>query len=319
MDKLTSAQVITELKTIQDFIRFAVSEFNKSDIYYGHGTDNPWDEALHLVLPSLYLPLSIPAEFYHANLTTKEKERILERLEARIEKHIPTPYLTHRASFCKHEFYVDERVIIPRSPISELIERRFSDLIDFDPETILDLCTGSGCIGIASAYVFPDAEVDIVDVSTEALAVAEINIEMHHLQQQVLPICSDLFNDIPAVQYDLILTNPPYVDAHDLSDMPEEFLHEPTLALAAGENGLTLVKRILDAAPNYLSDRGVLICEVGNSAIALKEAYSQVPFHWITFEQGGDGVFLLTKKQLLELKQGCSLETDDPIQINNHQ
>lgn len=303
MDKLTSAQGITELKTIQDFIRFAVSEFNKSTIYYGHGTDNAWDEAIHLVLPSLYLPLSIPAEFYHATLTTTEKERILERLEARIEKHIPTSYLTHRAWFGDHEFYVDKRVIIPRSPIAELIERRFSDLIDFEPKTILDLCTGSGCIGIACAYAFPDAEVDIVDVSTDALAVAEINIEMHLLQQQVLPICSDLFNDIPAVQYDLIITNPPYVDAEDLDDMPIEFSHEPKLALAVGEDGLTIVKRILNEAPNYLSERGVLICEVGNSALALKENYSHIPFHWITFEQGGEGVFMLTKAQLLEAKK----------------
>lgn len=303
MDKLTSAQVITELKTIQDLIRFAVSEFNKSDIYYGHGTDNPWDEALQLVLPTLYLPLSIPSEFYHANLTTKEKEHILENIEARIEKRVPTPYLTNRSWFCGYEFYVDDRVLIPRSPIGELISNRFKDIIDFEPSCILDLCTGCGCIGISCAYEFPNAEVDIADISMDALVVAEINIEMHQMQQQVLPICSDLFNDIPQVQYDLIMTNPPYVDVEDIADMPAEFAKEPKLALAAGHDGLALVHRILAKAADYLSDRGVLICEVGNSQFALTEAYLNVPFNWLSFEKGGEGVFMLTKQQLVDLNK----------------
>lgn len=303
MDKLTSAQVITELKTIQDLIRFAVSEFNKSDIYYGHGTDNAWDEALQLVLPTLYLPLSIPSEFYHANLTTKEKERILENIEARIEKRVPTPYLTNRSWFCGYEFYIDDRVLIPRSPIGELISNRFKGIINFEPGCILDLCTGCGCIGIGCAYAFPDAEVDIADISMDALAVAEINIEMHQMQQQVLPICSDLLNDISQVQYDLIITNPPYVDAEDIADMPAEFAKEPKVALAAGHDGLLLVSRILAKAADYLSDRGVLICEVGNSQFALTQAYPDVPFRWLSFEKGGEGVFMLTKQQLVNLNK----------------
>lgn len=306
MDKLTSAQVITELRTIQDFVRFAVSEFNQSDIYYGHGTDNSWDEAIRLVLPSLYLPLAIPSEFYHANLTTNEKKRILENIEARIDNRIPTPYLTKRAWFCGHEFYVDERVLIPRSPLCELIKNHFEGVINFDPDYILDLCTGSGCIGIACAYEFPDAEVDIADISTEALAVAEINIEMHQLQKQVLPICSDLFNDIPPVQYDLMISNPPYVDAEDFADMPTEFLQEPKLALAAGKDGLKLIRQILDKAADYLSDRGVLVCEVGNSVAALTQCYPNVKFKWLSFNNGGEGVFMLTKQQLQDLKSAGS-------------
>jgi ribosomal protein L3 glutamine methyltransferase len=303
VDNVVTAQVINELKTIQDFIRWTVSAFNQSDIYYGHGTDNAWDEAVQLILPSLYLPLQIPAEFYAANLTMQEKERLLERVIARIEKHIPTPYLTNRAWFCGHEFFVDDRVLIPRSPIGELINQHFADQIDFEPQNILDLCTGSGCIGIACAYEFPEAEVDIVDISMEALAVAETNIEMHQMQQQVLPICSDLFNDLAPVKYDVIVTNPPYVDAEDMSDLPKEYVVEPKLALAAGEDGLDLVHRILEQAPDYLSDRGVLICEVGNSSVALIEQYPDAPFTWLEFKQGGDGVFMLTKTQLLTLRK----------------
>ncbi|WP_392566564.1 50S ribosomal protein L3 N(5)-glutamine methyltransferase [Utexia brackfieldae] len=299
MDRLISAQVITELKTIQDFIRWTVSEFNRSDIYYGHGTDNPWDEAIQLVLPSLYLPIDIPVEFYNTNLTTQEKQCLLERVIARVEQHIPTPYLTNRAWFCEHEFFVDERVLIPRSPIGELISSHFADVIDFEPENILDLCTGSGCIGIACAYAFPDAEVDIADISVEALEVAEINIEMHQMQQQVLPVCSDVFNDIPEVKYDLIISNPPYVDAEDMGDLPAEYTVEPAMALAAGFDGLDIVKRILNQAADYLSDRGVLVCEVGNSSVALIEQYPHLPFNWLSFEHGGDGVFTLTKADLL--------------------
>ncbi|MCO6524063.1 MAG: 50S ribosomal protein L3 N(5)-glutamine methyltransferase [Candidatus Schmidhempelia sp.] len=302
MDNVVTAQVINELKTIQDFIRWTVSAFNQSDIYYGHGTDNAWDEAIQLILPSLYLPLKIPAEFYATHLTMQEKERLLERVIARIEKHIPTPYLTNRAWFCGYEFFVDDRVLIPRSPIGELIKQHFADQIDFEPENILDLCTGSGCIGIACAYEFPDAEVDIVDISMDALAVAETNIEMHQMQQQVLPICSNLFNDLAPVKYDVIVTNPPYVDAEDMSDLPKEYVMEPKLALAAGDDGLDLVHRILEQAPDYLSERGVLICEVGNSSVALIEQYPDVPFTWIEFEHGGDGVFMLTQSQLLALR-----------------
>lgn len=293
-------QIINQLHTIQDFIRWAASMFNRADIYYGHGSDNAIDEAKQLVLPSLDLPLTIPSEFYAANLTLEEKHLIIENVLARTQQHIPTPYLTNRAWFCGHQFYVDERVLIPRSPIGELIQQHLDGIIDFEPRNILDLCTGSGCIGIACAYEYPDAEVDVADISADALEVAQTNIEAHQLSHRVLPILSDLFNDLPDVQYDVIITNPPYVDEEDMDDLPLEFKTEPELALAAGNDGLDIVKRILKEAADHLSKFGVLICEVGNSSVALQQQYPQVPFKWIEFKQGGDGVFMLTKKQLIE-------------------
>lgn len=293
-------QIINQLHTIQDFIRWAASMFNRADIYYGHGCDNAIDEAKQLVLPSLDLPLTIPSEFYAANLTLEEKNLIIENVLARTQQHIPTPYLTNRAWFCGHQFYVDERVLIPRSPIGELIQQHLDGIIDFEPRNILDLCTGSGCIGIACAYEYPDAEVDVADISADALEVAQTNIEAHQLSHRVLPILSDLFNDLPDVQYDVIITNPPYVDEEDMDDLPLEFKTEPELALAAGNDGLDIVKRILKEAADHLSKFGVLICEVGNSSVALQQQYPQVPFKWIEFNHGGDGVFMLTKKQLIE-------------------
>ncbi|XKM14130.1 50S ribosomal protein L3 N(5)-glutamine methyltransferase [Orbaceae bacterium ac157xtp] len=295
-------QIINQLHTIQDYIRFAASEFNRADIYYGHGTDNAIDEAKQLVLPTLNLPLTIPLEFYSANLTQNERILILENINARIENHIPTPYLTQRAWFCGHEFYVDERVLIPRSPMAELIQNQFTGIIDFEPRNILDLCTGSGCIGIACAYQYPEAEVDLADISQDALEVAEINVQAHQLQHRVMPIWSDLFDNLPDVQYDLIITNPPYVDEEDMSDLPQEFLVEPELALASGKDGLDIVKRILKESANHLTKFGVLICEVGNSMVALQEQYPNIPFKWITFKNGGDGVFVLTKRPLIEIQ-----------------
>ncbi|WP_392561864.1 50S ribosomal protein L3 N(5)-glutamine methyltransferase [Orbus sturtevantii] len=293
-------QIVNQLHTIQDFIRWAASLFNRSDIYYGHGSNNAIDEAKLLVLPSLNLPLTIPAEFYAANLTLDEKQTIIDNVTARIEQHIPTPYLTNMAWFCGHQFYVDERVLIPRSPIGELIQNHLVGIIDFEPRNILDLCTGSGCIGIACAYEYQDAQVDVADISIEALEVAQINIESHQLSHRVLPILSDLFNDLPDVQYDVIISNPPYVDQDDMDDLPSEFKIEPDLALAAGHDGLDIVKRILKQSAEHLSKFGVLICEVGNSSVALQEQYPQIPFKWLTFKHGGDGVFMLTKKQLIE-------------------
>lgn len=296
------SNIINQLHTVQDYIRWAASLFNCSDIYYGHGTDNAIDEAKQLVLPTLHLPLTIPAEFYAANLTDEEKQAIIDNVLARTQEHIPTPYLTNRAWFCGQEFYIDERVLIPRSPIAELITNRFADIIDFEPCNILDLCTGSGCIGIACAYQYPEAEVDLVDISSDALEVAQINIEGHQLTHRVFPILSDLFNDLPEIKYDIIVSNPPYVDQEDMDDLPDEFKIEPELALAAGVDGLDIVIRILKQAADHLSDLGILICEVGNSSVALQKHYPQVPFKWIKFKHGGDGVFMLTKQQLIEYK-----------------
>ena len=295
--------IINQLQTVQDFIRWATSQFNQADLYYGHGSNNAIDEAKQLVLPTLNLPLTIPNEFYLANLLDDEKITIIERVHARINEHIPTAYLTQRAWFCEHEFYVDERVLIPRSPIGELIQSHFANIIEFEPRNILDLCCGSGCIGIACAYEYPETEIDLADISPEALEVAQINIEGHALQHRVVPILSDLFNDLPeGAQYDVIVTNPPYVDAEDMADLPNEFLVEPELALAAGVDGLDIVKRILKDAPNYLSKFGVLICEVGNSWVALQAQYPNIPFKWLTFKNGGDGVFVMKKQQLIDIQ-----------------
>ncbi|AKH88498.1 50S ribosomal protein L3 N(5)-glutamine methyltransferase [Edwardsiella tarda] len=299
MDKIFVDEAVNELHTIQDMLRWSVSRFNAAEVYYGHGTDNPWDEAVQLVLPTLYLPMDIPEEMRNARLTLSERHRIVERVIRRINERIPVAYLTNKAWFCGHEFYVDERVLVPRSPIGELIDNRFAGLISGSPQHILDMCTGSGCIAIACAYAFPEAEVDAVDISGEVLEVTEHNIQQHGLEQQVTPIRSDLFRELPALRYDLIVTNPPYVDEEDMSDLPDEFRHEPELGLAAGSDGLKLVRRILACAPDYLSDDGVLICEVGNSMVHLMAQYPDIPFVWLEFDNGGDGVFMLTRQQLL--------------------
>ena len=284
IDDIYSANVQEELHTIKDFLRWCYSTFNRADIYYGHGYDNAWDEAQQLVLAILHLPADFPSELYDTRLTTAEKQEIIRLVIIRIEKRIPVAYLIHRAWFCGLEFYVDERVIVPRSPISALIEQGFAGLLTRKPQRILDMCTGSGCIAIACAEHFPEADVDAVDLSFDALNVAEINIERHNLTHRVFPIQSDLFSCLLEEQYDLIVTNPPYVDLEDLSD----------------NDGLTITKEILRLAPNYLADDGVLVCEVGNSMVHLIEQFPQVPFNWLELANGGVGVFALTKAQLLE-------------------
>ena len=293
-------QVQNDLHSIKDYLRWVYSNFNRSDIFFGHGQDNPWDETIQLVLGGLQLPLDIPTDLYEGRLTQSERQRVITLLIARLSQRIPTAYLINSAWFCGLEFYVDERVLIPRSPIGELIQNRFAGLIRREPKRILDMCTGSGCIAIACADYFSEAEVDAVDLSVDALNIAEFNIERHHMTERVFPLQSDLFEQLPQEQYDLIVTNPPYVDEEDIDDMPAEFHHEPMMALEAGQDGLILVKRILAQAADYLTDDGVLVCEVGNSMVHLIEQYPSVPFKWIDFKQGGDGVFVLTKTQLRE-------------------
>ncbi|PAV01765.1 50S ribosomal protein L3 N(5)-glutamine methyltransferase [Arsenophonus sp. ENCA] len=310
MDKIFVDEAVAELHTIQDMLRWVISRFNVANIYYGHGTDNCWDEALQLVLPSLFLPLDIPQQLWVSRLTLSERHRIIERVLRRVNEHIPVAYLTNKAWFCGHEFYVDERVLIPRSPIGELINKHFAGIIDYEPVTILDMCTGSGCIAIACAYQFLQAQIDAVDISADALAVAEQNIATHGFSERIVPIRSDLFLNMPMIKYDLMVTNPPYVDAEDMSDLPAEYLVEPKLALAAGSDGLKLVRRILANASRFLTDNGVLICEVGNSMLHLIEQYPDIPFTWLKFEQGGDGVFMLTQKQLIENQEKFKLFID---------
>ncbi|OAT35366.1 ribosomal protein L3 methyltransferase [Proteus myxofaciens ATCC 19692] len=308
MEITVKEEAVAELSTILDMLRWAMSQFNSSDIYYGHGTDNAWDEAIQLVLPTLSLPLDIPEALLSTKLTTSEKNTIIQLIESRIEQKIPVPYLTHRSWFCGHEFYVDERVLIPRSPIGELINNHFSGLIHNEPSRILDLCTGSGCIAIACAYEFEDTEVDAVDISEEALDVAEFNIENHGLTHRVYPMQSDLFNSIVPTPYDIIVTNPPYVDVEDMGDLPDEYHIEPELALASGIDGLDITRQILLKAPDYLSEQGILICEVGNSMVHLIAQFPEVPFTWLEFEKGGLGVFMLTREQLVEYSDCFSID-----------
>ena len=293
-------KVAHELHSIQDFLRWTYSVFNRADIYYGQGYDNAWDESLQLVLGGLQLPLDLPTELFQSRLTPSEKETLVQLVLARIQQRVPVAYLTNSAWFCSHEFYVDERTIIPRSPISALIQDRFEGLLDAVPQRILDLCTGGGCIAIACAYAFPEAEVDAVDLSFDALNVAEINIERHQLAHRVFPIQSDLFANIEGQKYDLIVTNPPYVDEEDLAEMPEEFHFEPELALGSGMDGLDITKQILKQAPNYLTENGLLVCEVGNSMVSLIEQYPEVPFEWVELKNGGLGVFALRYKELVK-------------------
>lgn len=297
---INAAQNFTK---IIDFFRFGVTLANKKGLYYGHGTDNAWDDIWSLIVGSLSLPYSVDRSILHATLLDAEKELLVKNLEARIESRIPVPYLINSAYFCDLPFYVDNRVLIPRSPIAELIRQQFTPWVE-DPSSvtkILDLCTGSGCIGIACCYAFPDAIVDAVDISQDALAVAEINRRQHEVLDNFNLIQSDCFANVFEREYNIIVSNPPYVGSDEMRTLPNEYLHEPNLALECGNNGLTIVENILKNAKKYLADDGILIVEVGNSEQALISAYPDVPFTWLEFENGGQGVFLLTAQQLKQL------------------
>lgn len=293
---------LTELVTVHDWLRWAVSRFHQAGVYFGHGTDNAWDEAALLLAHVLYLPPLTDDKLLTVKLDRTERTAFVGLLQQRIEQRIPAAYLTHQAYFCNLPFYVDERVLIPRSPIAELINDKFASLLPpgAQPQLILDLCTGSGCIAIACAYAFPEAQVDAVDISEDALNVAELNIAEHQLQERVFPVLSDGFSALNGQQYDLIVTNPPYVDAEDMADLPDEYRHEPELGLASGHDGLALTRQILRDAAAHLTDNGVLVCEVGNSMVELQYRYPDVPFRWLDFTAGGLGVFALSKQDLID-------------------
>ncbi len=295
----TINEAITELRTIRDMLRWAVSRFNAAQLFYGHGTDNAWDEAVALVLHTLHLPLDVDPKIIDARLTQSERCAIAELISRRILDRVPAAYLTHKAWFAGLAFYVDERVLIPRSPIAELIEQQFSPWIESqDVNNILDLCTGSGCIAIACANYFPDAQVDAIDISKDALAVAKTNCDQHQVTEQVNLIESNLFEKINNKKYDIIVSNPPYVAAAEMQALPKEYQHEPALGLAAGNDGLDIVKHILKQAKQHLTPHGILIVEVGNSEEALIKQFPDLPFTWLEFQRGDGGVFLLTAEQL---------------------
>lgn len=306
METLNFADVSEQLHTIGDYVRFGASQFNQAELYFGHGTINAWDEAITLIMHQLSLPSDMVDELMQCRLVTQEKQAILALFERRITEGLPAAYLTNQAMFCGLPFYVDERVLVPRSPIGELIGNKFEGLVDSAPQQILDLCTGSGCIAIACAINFPEADVDAADLSVDALNVAQINIEGHGLVEQVIPIYSDVFSGVEGQSYDLIVTNPPYVDQEDVDALPQEFLHEPKMGLGSGFDGLDITRQILSEAAKHLNDNGVLICEVGNSQVHLTAAFPNVPFQWLTFERGGHGVFRITKAQLQQHQQEFS-------------
>jgi len=290
----------SRLRTLRDYIRWAVSRFQAEQLFFGHGTDNAWDEARQLVLGALHLPWEMADSYLDCRLEDDERAHLQDLLQRRIEQRVPTAYLLGQAWFCGLPFIVDERVLIPRSPIGELIDRRFEPWLAQAPARVLDLCTGSGCIGIACAYEFLEAEVVLADLSFEALEVANRNIEHHGLEDRVYTVQSDGFDGLPKQRFDLILSNPPYVDAEDIADMPNEFHHEPALALACGEDGLDLVRRILAQAADHLTETGTLIVEVGNSQVHVEALYPEVEFTWLEFARGGHGVFLLAASQCRE-------------------
>jgi len=299
----TNFDHITEqLHTIADYCRYGASLFNQAELFYGHGTDNALNEALTLVMFALSLPEDMSEQVMTCRLVDQEKQNILALFQQRVESQQPVAYITNLAYFAQLPFYVDERVLVPRSPIGELIENHFTPYFSEHkpPQRILDLCTGSGCIAIACASYFPEAEVDAVDLSVDALNVAQINIENHGLSEQVIPIQSDVFSGVDGQNYDLIVTNPPYVDQQDIDSLPAEFTHEPEMGLGCGEDGLDIVRVILAESAGHLSEQGVLICEVGNSQYHVEALYPEVDFTWLSFERGGHGVFLLNKAQLVQ-------------------
>lgn len=300
-DDMIDDEIIEGLQTIRDYLRWGMTQFERAGCHYGHGTDNPYDEALGLILHTLTLPLDAPLPVLDARLTRSERADVLRVLRTRFEQRLPAPYITGEAWFAGFPFTVDERVLIPRSPVAELIEARFEPWLDEREEPrILDLCTGSGCIGIASALYLPEADVVISDISDDALDVAAVNVQRHDVHDRVQVVQSDLFAALENERFDIIISNPPYVDANDMAALPAEFDHEPRMALEAGDDGLDLVCIMLREAAAHLNEGGLLIVEVGNSWVALEETYPNVPFTWLEFARGGDGVFLLTREQLLE-------------------
>jgi ribosomal protein L3 glutamine methyltransferase len=289
--------------TVEQLILRGAALLDSAQVCFGHGSDNAFDEAAELVFFAAGLKHEVAESVYSSQVAPDVEAAALSFVRRRIEQRIPAAYITKRMWFCGREYFVDERVLVPRSPIAELIERRFAPWID--PELVrrvLDIGTGSGCIAIASALAMPHAVVVAEDVSTDALAVARINIERHGVESRVQAVQADVFAGLPAGRYDVIVSNPPYVSASEVAALPDEYRHEPELGLLAGDDGLSIVRRILSEAESFLQPHGILIVEVGDSEDTLQNAYPDVPFTWLDFERGGGGVFLLTAEQLAECR-----------------
>ena len=287
------------MTTLRELLVQLEKKLEEGNLHFGHGTNNAWDEAVQAATHVLHLPADVDASVGERVLTPSEIAGIEALIGQRITQKIPLPYLTHEAWFAGLPFFVDRRVIIPRSPFGELIQNQFEPWLgEKIPNNILDLCTGSACMAVACAYYFPEARIDAIDISEDALAVAKKNVAKHQCADRVHLLSSDLFSACQGHRYDLIVSNPPYVDRADMEALPTEYHFEPTLALAAGDDGLAIVHRILREAANHLTEDGLLIVEVGNSEAALIKAYPTLPFIWLTFERGGSGVFLLYRQDL---------------------
>lgn len=290
-----------EIFTLRDWLRFTMSRFEESDIFFGHGTDNAYDEAVWLLMSALHLPLDTLDNFLDARITESERKHLAQLIQRRIVDRTPTAYLVKEAWLKGFKFYVDERVIVPRSFIAELLENGLSPWIEF-PEMVAsaaDICTGSGCLGILLANAFPNAQIDVIDISADAIDVANINIANYGLQDQVHAIQSDMFTALSGNKYDLIISNPPYVDAPSMATLPKEYRNEPQIALGSGDAGLDHTHTILREAANYLNDGGLLVVEIGHNRDALIEAYPALQFVWLEVESGDEFVFLLSKEQLI--------------------
>jgi ribosomal protein L3 glutamine methyltransferase len=285
--------------TVADLVRAIAGRFERARLVYGHGTDNAVDEAAALVFHALGLDHAKAPATYASDVGTSGRRRVESLAQRRIRERVPVAYLMKRMWFAGLEFDVDERVLVPRSPIAELIDHRFAPWIDATRvRGILDIGTGSGCIAIASAVAFPRARVDAVDISRPALTVARGNIRRHSLTRRVHAIESDHFSALRGRRYDIIVSNPPYVGASEMRSLPAEYRHEPRLALASGRDGLDSVRVILRESARHLREEGILVVEVGNSQEALEAAFPRLPFTWLSFQRGGGGVFVLTREQL---------------------
>jgi len=300
--KQPAGSAVPEPGTVAQLISYAAEQFAVADLWFGHGTDNAVDEAAELVFFASGLRHDQADEVYDLVLKPKQRAAALQLIERRIRERVPAAYLTKRMWFAGHEFYVDERVLVPRSPIAELIDSRFRPWIDpTKVQRVLDIGTGSGCIAIAAALALPNAKVDAADVSTDALAVTRMNIERHSLQRRVRAVKSDVFEGLKGERYDVIVSNPPYVGDEEMATLPEEYRREPKLGLHGGRDGLDIVHRIIDQAAAHLQPHGILIVEVGNSEEALVASRPRMPFTWLDFERGGGGVLVLKAEDLRNL------------------
>jgi ribosomal protein L3 glutamine methyltransferase len=290
----------TDFSTPRDLLRYAVTRFNTAKLFFGHGSAEAFDEAAYLILHTLKLPLDKLEPFLDARLLPEEVLQVLAVIERRTSERVPAAYITNEAWLGSYNFYVDERVLVPRSFIAELVPQQFAPWVS-DPEAVenvLELCTGSGCLAIMLADAFPNAVVDAVDISKDALAVAERNIRDYKLEGRVNPIESDLYENVPFKKYDLIITNPPYVNAESMKKLPPEYLREPQIALAGGADGMDLVRKIVEGAAERLTPEGVLVVEIGNEREFAEAAFGDLGLTWVTTSAGDDQVFLITADQL---------------------